>query len=314
MGASYNILGKQVASQWLAIATLAGVVGGIKLNSFLAADAPAADAPAAPAPAAGELDVEKAINDFLASKRAIDIPAKFKKLLQPKGKIEKVLCLGNITNSPSTLSFLKNISNDFQMIRGEDDSDLSLPQSLVMTYDSLKIGLINGFQIIPKNDPLSLLNHARMMDADVLIYGSTHKVEAYTLDGKFFVNPGTGSGAYSTDPLDKQDKLMINKIIDSVHKGENLESNKQKIDTADDHINDHSNVEKVTTDKLNNNDNKDLPKDSPAVDVNQDNHDNDNNNSNDDDDDDDNDNNNDDDNNENKITNNQGDSVPDSNL
>lgn len=67
MGASYNILGKQVASQWLAIATLAGVVGGIKLNSFLAADAPAADAPAAPAPAAGELDVEKAINDFLAS-------------------------------------------------------------------------------------------------------------------------------------------------------------------------------------------------------------------------------------------------------
>ncbi|GAV29135.1 hypothetical protein PMKS-002615 [Pichia membranifaciens] len=56
-----------------------------------------------------------------------------------------------------------------------------------------------------------------MMDADVLIYGSTHKVEAYTLDGKFFVNPGTGTGAYSTDSLDKEDRMMINKLVADKH-------------------------------------------------------------------------------------------------
>lgn len=153
------------------------------------------------------------IGDLYVPERAIDIPAKFRKLLQPRGKIDKVLCLGNITSSRSTLEFLKNISADFQMVRGEFDDDLSLPQSLVFTYDNLKIGLLNGFQVIPKNDPLSLLNHARMMDADVLIYGSTHKVEAYTLDGKFFVNPGTGTGAYSTDSLDKEDRMMISKLV-----------------------------------------------------------------------------------------------------
>lgn len=154
------------------------------------------------------------IGDLYVPERAIDIPAKFKKLLQPKGKIDKVLCLGNITSSKTTYNFLQNISNDFQMVKGEFDELVSdLPQSLVFSLDNLKIGLINGFQIIPKNDPLSLLNHARMMDVDILIYGSTHKVEAYTLDGKFFINPGTGTGAYSTDPLDKEDKLMINKII-----------------------------------------------------------------------------------------------------
>lgn len=74
MGAAYNILGKTVQPHWLAIGTIATVVGGANLNSILSAvgAAPAAaPAPAAattPAPAAGgELDVEKAINDFLAS-------------------------------------------------------------------------------------------------------------------------------------------------------------------------------------------------------------------------------------------------------
>lgn len=75
MGAAYNILGKSVQPHWLAIGTIATVVGGVNLNSILssvgAAPAPAATpAPAAAAPAApagGEFDVEKAINDFLAS-------------------------------------------------------------------------------------------------------------------------------------------------------------------------------------------------------------------------------------------------------
>lgn len=72
MGAAYTILGKNVPSHYLAIGTLTAVIGGVKLNSLLggSGDAEATPAPAAAAPAAaasGELDVEKAINDFLAS-------------------------------------------------------------------------------------------------------------------------------------------------------------------------------------------------------------------------------------------------------
>lgn len=69
MGAAYNILGKQVAPHWLAIGTLATVVGGVQLNSFLGSSksVPEPAANSAPAAASGELDVEKAINDFLAS-------------------------------------------------------------------------------------------------------------------------------------------------------------------------------------------------------------------------------------------------------
>ncbi|KAG7820564.1 hypothetical protein KL942_004709 [Ogataea angusta] len=146
-----------------------------------------------------------AIGDLHIPERAVDIPHKFKKLLQPTGKIQQVLCLGNVTNSQSTLDFLKSLSLDFQMVKGDLDQDYNLPLSLVFNHDKLKIGLVNGFQIVPKADPLSLLSQARLMNVDVLIYGSTHKVEAYTLDGRFFVNPGSATGAFSTSKMDQED-------------------------------------------------------------------------------------------------------------
>ncbi|CAM9018763.1 unnamed protein product [Wickerhamomyces anomalus] len=115
------------------------------------------------------------------------------------GKISQVLCLGNATSSPSTLEFLKNLSPDFQIVKGEFDENTSLPLSLIITHGSLRIGFTNGFTIVPRGDPLSLLTSARQMNVDVLIWGGTHKVEAYTLEGKFFINPGSATGAFSND-------------------------------------------------------------------------------------------------------------------
>jgi vacuolar protein sorting-associated protein 29 len=36
------------------------------------------------------------------------------------------------------------------------------------------------------------------MDVDVLLWGGTHRFEAYELEGKFFINPGSATGAMST--------------------------------------------------------------------------------------------------------------------
>ncbi|CDR41078.1 CYFA0S06e01200g1_1 [Cyberlindnera fabianii] len=145
-----------------------------------------------------------AIGDLHIPQRAI-----FKKLLVP-GKISQVLCLGNATTSPSTLEFLKNLSADFQIVRGEFDDNSSLPLSLVITHGPLRIGFTNGFTIVPRGDPLSLLTMARQMNVDVLIWGGTHKVEAYALEGKFFVNPGSATGAFTTEwpdvDLDEDEK------------------------------------------------------------------------------------------------------------
>ena len=41
----------------------------------------------------------------------------------------------------------------------------------------------------------------RQLDVDVMISGHTHKLEAYEKEGKFYINPGSVTGAYS--PLER---------------------------------------------------------------------------------------------------------------
>jgi vacuolar protein sorting-associated protein 29 len=50
---------------------------------------------------------------------------------------------------------------------------------------------------VPPGDPDALLIAARQMDVDVLCWGGTCKFEAYEMEGKFFVNPGSATGADS---------------------------------------------------------------------------------------------------------------------
>lgn len=150
------------------------------------------------------------IGDLFIPDRAPDIPAKLKKLLTP-GKIGQTLCLGNITDPP-TYDFLRSIAPDLQLVRGPYDSLLpssdhpghpssnpsSLALSKVVTHGSLRIGFTHGSTIIPVGDADALLIAARQMDVDVLLWsGGTHRFEAYELEGKFFVNPGSATGAIS---------------------------------------------------------------------------------------------------------------------
>ncbi|PVH17523.1 uncharacterized protein CXQ87_000412 [Candidozyma duobushaemuli] len=158
-----------------------------------------------------------AIGDIFVPDRSPGIPQKFLKLLAPNAgkypsnpRISQVVCLGNITQSKETLEFLYNISPSLHIVQGEyDDASIvsqqlehisgsyaSLPQYKVVTLDNFRIGFTNGHQIMPRNDPLSLLAFAREINVDILIWGGTHRVEAYTLDGKYFINPGSASGAF----------------------------------------------------------------------------------------------------------------------
>lgn len=170
-----------------------------------------------------------AIGDLFIPDRVIQIPPKFVKLLAPNAgsipsnpKISLVLCLGNITQSSETLKFLYNLSPTLDVVRGEFDDYVVLSQQLqnlsgkktavslpfykVVTVDNFRIGFTNGYQIVPKSDPLSLLAFAREINVDILIWGGTHKVEAYTLDGKFFINPGSATGAVNFDWPEKDEE------------------------------------------------------------------------------------------------------------
>lgn len=69
--------------------------------------------------------------------------------------------------------------------------------SKVVTHGSLRIGFTHGDSIVPRGDPDALLIAARHMDVDVLCWGGTCRFEAYEMEGKFFVNPGSATGAVS---------------------------------------------------------------------------------------------------------------------
>lgn len=208
-----------------------------------------------------------AIGDLYVPERVIELPPKFCKLLAPNpnaipsnGKISQVLCLGNITNSHETLKFLHNLSPALSLVRGEYDdvpilsqqlaalsktSPSSIPFHRVVSLDGLRVGFTNGYQVVPKSDPLALLTLARDLDVDILIWGGTHKVEAYTLDGKFFINPGSATGAYTLnwpenddddedEDVDEDVDITRNEDEDEDPKTDNAESTKTPEKTEND--------------------------------------------------------------------------------
>ncbi|KAH0844764.1 hypothetical protein AYO21_01915 [Fonsecaea monophora] len=126
--------------------------------------------------------------------------APFRKLLAP-GKIGQVVCLGNITDK-ETYDFLRQTAPDLHIVKGDFDTEASnLALSKVVQHGGLRIGFTHGHTIIPQGDADALLIAARQMDVDILLWGGTHKFEAYELEGKFFVNPGSATGAFSTSWL-----------------------------------------------------------------------------------------------------------------
>ncbi|KAG6883117.1 hypothetical protein C0993_007767, partial [Termitomyces sp. T159_Od127] len=111
------------------------------------------------------------IGDLHIPHRTHDLPAKFKKLLVP-GKIQQILCTGNVCDK-ETYEYLKTISPDVHIVKGD--------------YD----------ECIPTGDIDSLSSIARQMDVDVLVSGHTHTFQAVEVDNKFFVNPGSATGAWT---------------------------------------------------------------------------------------------------------------------
>jgi len=143
------------------------------------------------------------IGDLHIPDRALDIPAKFKKLLAP-GKIGQTLCLGNLTDK-TTYEYLRTISPDLKIVRGRMDVEAtSLPLTQVVTHGSVRVGFLEGFTLV-SNEPDLLLAEANKLDVDVLCWGGTHKFECFEYMDKFFVNPGSATGAFTTSQTDDEE-------------------------------------------------------------------------------------------------------------
>jgi vacuolar protein sorting-associated protein 29 len=57
---------------------------------------------------------------------------------------------------------------------------------------------MEGFTAVAPNEADLLVAEANKLDVDVLCWGGTHRFDAYEMDQKFFVNPGSATGAMTT--------------------------------------------------------------------------------------------------------------------
>lgn len=169
---------------------------------------------------------------------------------------------------------MTHISPNITIVRGEFDkpkiilpentnSELKnntreLPLTSIINIGNFRIGCCSGYTVVPKNDPVSLLILARQLDVDILLWSGTHNVEAYTLEGKFFVNPGSCTGAFNADwPVIIDNNVPIqtqpqgdDENEKSVDKNEEKDIDVTEADKTSDDINNH--VGMPATDDKNN--------------------------------------------------------------
>ncbi|CAG9313155.1 unnamed protein product [Blepharisma stoltei] len=147
------------------------------------------------------------IGDLHIPQRAVDLPEKFKELLVP-GKVQHIFCTGNI-GSREYSDWLKGLASNVNITRGDFDEGTTLPESKVVSIGDWKIGLIHGHQVIPWGDKEALGNLQRQLDCDILVSGHTHALSIESLDGKYFINPGSATGAYSAITAEVKPSFII---------------------------------------------------------------------------------------------------------
>ena len=104
--------------------------------------------------------------------------------------------MGNI-GSVESYDWLKSLSNDFHCVKGDYDEG-DYPEKKVVQIGEFKIGMIHGHQILPWGSVDALASVQRELGCDILLSGHTHIFGINNKDGKFFLNPGSISGSFSS--------------------------------------------------------------------------------------------------------------------
>lgn len=159
------------------------------------------------------------IGDHHISNRANLIPEKFQRMLVPN-KMQHVICTGNV-GSKEQYEELRQLAPNVHIVSGSENSDdgqssqMAFPAMRVVQVGEFRIGLIHGHQVLPWGDHVALASVRRKLDVDILVSGHTHKSEIVEHEGRYHINPGSITGAYS--PL--QENVIPSFILLAVQGG-----------------------------------------------------------------------------------------------
>lgn len=146
------------------------------------------------------------VGDMFVPQRSPDIDEQFKAILMPN-KLQHVLSLGNI-GSRESYDWLKSLSNDFHSVKGDFDEG-DMPEKKVVQIGEFKIGMIHGHQVLPWGNLESLAGIQRELGCDILLHGHTHQVDVKVKENKFYINPGSISGAFSQVIADPSPSFIL---------------------------------------------------------------------------------------------------------
>ena len=146
------------------------------------------------------------VGDMFVPQRSPDIDPQFKTILIPN-KIQHVLSLGNI-GSRESYDWLKSLSNDFHSVKGDYDEG-DMPEKKVVQIGEFKIGMIHGHQVLPWGNLEALSSIQRELDCDILLSGATHQIDVKSKENKFYINPGSISGAFSNIVADPSPSFVL---------------------------------------------------------------------------------------------------------
>jgi len=81
-------------------------------------------------------------------------------------------------------------------------------------------------QVVPWGDQMALAQMQRQLDVDILVTGHTHKNEVNEYEGKWFINPGSVTGSYSSLDSDVTPSFILlavqgNKVVTYVYELKN---------------------------------------------------------------------------------------------
>ena len=85
----------------------------------------------------------------------------------------------------------------FLYVRGNCDGyDDTAPLRRIVDFDGVRVMLTHGHEERVKYGLIGILGVAKREEANVVLFGHTHRPEVTEIDGILFVNPGSASSAY----------------------------------------------------------------------------------------------------------------------
>lgn len=135
-------------------------------------------------------------------------------LTSAKIKPNRIISTGNF-GTMNEYRFFKSLlakgcENNFHCVKNDfQETMLSFPETITVKSNGITIGVINGYQIVPWGDLTELASQSKLLHCDIMVSGFTHIAGVYQFEGKWFINPGTISGAFSSLKNNPNPSFMI---------------------------------------------------------------------------------------------------------